>query len=168
MIRPAGPADVPALAELRWEFRAGAAIPVEGRAEFLARFRRWVGRALVDDRWRAWVAELPDATIVGHVFAATIDKLPNPVDEAETHRYVSNLYVRPEHRGRGLGSALLAAALDGADAADDTVVLWARPGTGGFYAGQGFGPSPEILERRPMHTQRPAPAGGRSEPASTR
>jgi len=159
LVRPAVPADVPVLAQLRWEFRTAAAEPVEDRAGFEARFRERVGRALAGGSWRAWVAELPEGSagaqdgIVGHVYAARVDKLPNPVDEPESHLYVSNLYVRPTHRGRGIGTALLAAALDLALAAadgTDAAILWAWPGSAGLYARHGFGPSPEILERRPV------------------
>lgn len=153
LVRPAGLPDVPVLARLRWEFRTAGAKPVEDRAGFEARFRERVGRALAEGSWRAWVADVAEDGIVGHVYAARVDKLPNPVDEPESHLYVSNLYVRPAHRGRGIGTALLAAALDPAlDAADgtDAAILWAWPGTAGLYARHGFGPSPEILERRPV------------------
>ena len=148
MIRRAHSADLPVLAALRWEFRTDGATPVEERAAFEARFRKQVGAALADGSWQAWVAEV-DGLVVGHVYAARIAKLPNPVDEAETHLYVSNLYVRPEHRGTGLARALLDAAL-AADAEDevDAVILWARPGTAGLYESYGFGFSPELMERR--------------------
>jgi GNAT superfamily N-acetyltransferase len=151
MIRRAQPADLPVLAALRWEFRTHGAKPVEERAAFEARFRKQVGAALADGSWQAWVAEV-DGLVVGHVYAARIAKLPNPVDEAETHLYVSNLYVCPEHRGTGLATALLDAALAAADDVDDDVdaaILWARPGTAGLYERYGFGFSPELMERRP-------------------
>jgi GNAT superfamily N-acetyltransferase len=122
-----------------------------------------VGAALADGSWQAWVAEDDDGAddgadglVVGHVYAARIGKLPNPVDEAETHLYVSNLYVLPEHRGRGLGRALLDAVLAEAEGTDtdtdtdiDATILWARPGTAALYERYGFGFSPELMERRP-------------------
>ena len=155
MIRRAHSADLPVLAALRWEFRTEGATPVEERAAFEARFRKQVGAALADGSWQAWVAVADDGAggrVVGHVYAARIGKLPNPVDEAETHLYVSNLYVRPEHRGRGLGRALLEAALAAAEDVDtdiDATVLWARPGTAALYERYGFAFSPELMERRP-------------------
>jgi GNAT superfamily N-acetyltransferase len=146
VIRRANPSDLPVLAALRWEFRTNGTSPVEERPAFEARFREQVGAALADGRWIAWVAEC-DEVVVGHVYAARIAKLPNPVDEAETHLYVSNLYVRPEHRGRGLARALLSAVLADTDGIDATI-LWARPGTAGLYQRHGFRFSPELMERR--------------------
>jgi GNAT superfamily N-acetyltransferase len=153
VIRRAAAADLPVLAALRWEFRTDGAAPVEERAAFEARFREQVGAALGGGSWLVWVAE-EDGAVVGHAYAARIAKLPNPVDEAETHLYVSNVYVRPEYRGRGLGAALLEAALAGSDDVDATI-LWARPGTAGLYERYGFGDSPELLERRPRSSGKP-------------
>jgi GNAT superfamily N-acetyltransferase len=147
VIRRAQPGDLPVLAALRWEFRTDGATPVEERAAFEVRFRKEVAAALADGTWLAWVAEV-DGLVVGHVYGARIAKLPNPVDEAETHLYVSNLYVRPEHRGRGLARDLLDAVLSDADEVDATI-LWARPGTAALYERYGFRFSPELMERRP-------------------
>ena len=156
VIRPAEEADLPALAALRWEFRTDGAEPVEERAAFEARFREWVAVALADGSWRVWVAQRPGGErpgdVVGHLYAARIAKLPNPVEEPENHLYLSNLYVRPEHRGRGIAALLLDAALadTGGSGGDiDATILWARPGTAGLYARYGFGDSPELRERRP-------------------
>ncbi|GAA1258062.1 GNAT family N-acetyltransferase [Pseudonocardia aurantiaca] len=146
VIRRAQPGDLPTLAALRWEFRTDGAPPVEERAAFEPRFRKEVAAALADGTWLAWVAEV-DGLVVGHVYGARIAKLPNPVDEAETHLYISNLYVRPEHRGRGLAKDLLDAVLADGDEVDATI-LWARPGTEGLYRRYGFTASPEIMERR--------------------
>ena len=51
-IRQAMPDDASALAELRWEFRAGREAPVEEHGAFVARCGRWMRAALVDRRWR--------------------------------------------------------------------------------------------------------------------
>jgi GNAT superfamily N-acetyltransferase len=147
MIRRAQPADLPVLATLRWDFRTDGTRPVEKRAAFEARFCEQTGAALAAGTWLAWVAEA-DGLVVGHIYASRIAKLPNPVDEAESHLYVSNLYVRPEHRGRGIGQALLDTVLAESGRIDATI-LWARPGTAGLYERRGFRFSPELMERRP-------------------
>ena len=153
-IRPADDVDLPALAALRWEFRTDGAEPVEERAAFEARFRERMAAALAEGSWRAWVAQLAPGEVVGHIYGARIAKLPNPVEEPETHLYLSNLYVRPDHRGRGIAAALLDAALADLDepgAEIDATILWARPGTSGLYERYGFSASPELMERRPAH-----------------
>jgi predicted N-acetyltransferase YhbS len=147
-VRPAGVPDLPVLAALRWQFRTDGAESTEERTAFEKRFCERVSASFADGSWRAWVAT-DDGKAVGHVYASRIAKLPNPVDEAETHLYLSNLYVRPEYRGCGIAAALLDAALADLDGVDATI-LWARPGTAGLYARYGFGASPEILERRPL------------------
>ncbi|MGH3966327.1 MAG: GNAT family N-acetyltransferase [Pseudonocardiaceae bacterium] len=149
MIRRADAADLDALAQLRWEFRTAGAAPTESRDAFLARFQNRLGPALAEGRWQVWVAvaDPPGVDVVGHVYAARIDKLPNPVDEPESHLYISNLYVRPDHRGHGLGGQLLTAALESATSVD-AAILWGRPRAARLYRRHGFVPSSEILERR--------------------
>ena len=51
-IRAATPADARALAELRWEFRAGKTPPTEAHEAFVARCAAWMSAELERGAWR--------------------------------------------------------------------------------------------------------------------
>jgi GNAT superfamily N-acetyltransferase len=154
-IRPAVPADAAALAHLRYEFRSAFEVPAEPEAGFTRRCTEWMRAELAGDRWQAWVAE-NDTVIVGTIWVELIDKLPNPVAEPERHAYLSNLYVRPLHRGSGAGERLLAVALAECDARGiDAVLLWPTEQSRPLYARHGFSPGGDLMERRLSR-----PAGG--------
>lgn len=164
-IRLARRGDVPALARLRYEFRAGHDSPIESEADFLARCTAWMQSRLAAGRsWRCWIAEDAGRT-VGTVWLQLIDKLPNPVGEAESHGYISSLYVDPAARGRGVGSRLLEACLAACRAeAVDAVLLWPTPRSRPLYERYGFAVRDDLLERRmtavPGHAAAPAPEAG--------
>jgi GNAT superfamily N-acetyltransferase len=154
-IRPATVDDVPALAALRWEFRAGRATATEDRSAFLARCAEWMRTALIGD-WRAWVAVDGDRAggvrgesdaIVGHVWLCAIGKIPNPSGQRERQAYISNFYVRPTARG-GLGRRLLQQAIDWADANGvEYALLTPTPRSRGLYGRHGFHVSEDWLIR---------------------
>ena len=162
-IRAAQPSDATALAELRWEFRAGRDAPVESREAFVARCAAWMRKELASgDAWRAWVAEemhdpaarsgpggsdTGSRRVVGQVWLHTINKVPNPIAERERHAYLSNLYVTPAARG-GVGTRLLETVLAQA-AADgvDSIVLWPSALSRSLYLRHGFTPKGAVLER---------------------
>jgi GNAT superfamily N-acetyltransferase len=144
-IRPATPADAAALAALRFEFRAAHAAPVEPAAAFVARCRAWMEERLAAGRWRAWVAEV-DGAIHGQLWLHAIEKIPNPGVEPEAHAYISNVYVRPPLRGRGIGSRLIEAALGWCSgAAIDCVILWPSARSRALYARHGFLDHGEVM-----------------------
>jgi len=147
-IRPAVPSDAPALAELRWEFRAALEPPAEAHDAFVARCASWMAAELGAGRpWRALVAD-NGGRIVGQVWVHTIDKLPNPVGEPASHAYVSNLYVTPGARG-GAGTRLLQAVVDRAAAEGvDRVVLWPSARSRTLYERFGFAANGDVMERR--------------------
>jgi GNAT superfamily N-acetyltransferase len=146
-VRPATVADADALAELRWEFRAGRDEAVEDRSAFLARCAEWMRRELAGTAWRAWVA-VRDGRIVGQVWLQVVRKMPNPIGERDRHGYLSNLYVMPSERG-GIGTRLLRSAIDWA-AADrvDRVVLWPSAQSVTLYARHGFTRQGDVMELR--------------------
>ena len=146
VVRPAGPGDAPALARLRWAFRTEVGGPNEDEAAFVARAEAWLAERLAGPSWHAWVAEADDGTLVGTVFLQLVEKVPNPVDEAEHLGYLTNTYVAPEHRGTGVGGRLAEAALA---AAPRTTVLWPQERSVGFWRRHGFGPPRSVLERQP-------------------
>jgi GNAT superfamily N-acetyltransferase len=146
-IRDATADDVPALAELRWEFRAGREPAVEDHDVFVERCAAWIYAHLAPrGAWRAWVAD-DSGRIVGHVWLQPIDKIPNPVGGRERHAYLSNLYVKPVARG-GIGTRLLETALDWACANGvDSVLLWPTPRSRTLYARHGFAATGDFLSR---------------------
>ena len=89
-IRAATPADARRLAELRYEFRSPRSANTESREEFLQRCTEWMREHLASGIWFCWVA-VRDGTIVGHVWLNLIEKVPNPVAEAEWHGYITNM-----------------------------------------------------------------------------
>ena len=147
-LRPAVPADAAALARLRFAFRADLEPPDEQESEFLARCTAWMALRLAPGgAWRCWVAG--ETEPVGTVWLQLLEKLPNPVAEPEWHGYISSLFVRPDARGAGLGSRLLAAALAESDRRGcDAVVLWPTPRSRSLYFRHGFALREDLLERR--------------------
>jgi GNAT superfamily N-acetyltransferase len=148
-VRRGEPRDVAALARLRYEFRAGHDAPIESEAEFLARCAAWMeARLAPGGSWSCWLAE-ETGRAVGTIWLQRIEKLPNPVDEAESHGYVSSLYVVPSSRGVGLGGRLLDACLRACQAEEmDAVILWPTPQSRSLYVRHGFAVREDLMERR--------------------
>lgn len=148
-IRPATPADVAELARLRYEFRIELDSPVETEGEFVSRCREWMARQLGPDGvWRCWVAE-SGSGLVGTIWLQLIEKLPNPVGHLGFHGYISSVYVRPDLRNGGIGSALMAACLTECQAQGiDAVFLWPTARSRSLYERHGFVVGDDLLERR--------------------
>jgi GNAT superfamily N-acetyltransferase len=147
LVREAVPSDAPALAAMRYAFRASLGRATEEQAAFLARCRAWMAEHLGGaGPWRCWVAEDAGA-LVGHLWLETIEKLPNPVGEAERHAYVTNVYVQPAARGQGVGGRLLDAALRWCrESGVDSIILWATPASRTLHARHGFREPEELME----------------------
>ena len=83
--------------------------------------------------WRCWVID-DGEQLLGHVAVQLFEKMPNPVNEPEAHAYLTNFYVVPEMRGRGLGRKLLNKALSWCRAqSTDAVILWATAESKSLY-----------------------------------
>ena len=98
--------------------------------------------------WRCWVLD-DGKQLLGHVCVHLFEKMPNPVNERELHAYVTNFYVVPEKRDRGLGRKLLNEALSWCGAQGvDAVILWATPESKALYRRCGLVTSADIFELR--------------------
>ncbi|GAB3437646.1 GNAT family N-acetyltransferase [Phycicoccus ginsengisoli] len=124
-IRPAGPDDAPALAELFWQVRTESvpSIPmiVHPRESVLP----FVETVLLRE-FEVWVAQDSDA-LVGFLALMPPDQL-------------GHLYIRAPHTGRGLGTRFVALAQTRFPAG---LELWAFQGNEGalrFYERHGFEP----------------------------
>jgi GNAT superfamily N-acetyltransferase len=149
IIRAAKPDDAPELARLRYEFRTERREPVEAAAEFLRRCAEWMGpRLQSDSAWRCWVAEA-GGRLLGTLWLQLIEKIPNPVAERELHGYISSVYVIPQRRRAGIGSALLDTCLRECDRMEfDVVFLWSTPRSRVLYQRKGFAMRADLLDRR--------------------
>jgi GNAT superfamily N-acetyltransferase len=148
-IRLARSDDAGVLAELRYQFRAAESEPVEGRAEFIARCRSWMATRLREGKpWHCWIAEV-EGRVVGTIWLQIIEKLPNPVSEAETHGYITSVYVVPAMRGSGIGSMLLETCIDECSRRGvDALILWPTQRSRSLYQRHGFSERDDLLERR--------------------
>src|SRR5689334_23653097 len=193
-IRVATEADAAALARFRYELRSSSS-EIEGEAEFIERCTVWMRERLRDNtRWQCWIAEC-DETTCGNVWAQLVEKIPNPAAETECYVYLTNFYVRAEHRGQGIGTLLLSEVLAWSKANNfgqgigtlllsevlawskannaHAVILWPRERSKTLYARHGFDAANDL-----MHVRAPRifhawfwrvkefPTGARSFPAS--
>ncbi|PYJ77492.1 MAG: hypothetical protein DME77_03075 [Verrucomicrobia bacterium] len=87
---------------------------------------------------------------------AVLEKIPNPLkDEPELHAYVTNFYVVPEMRDKGLGKRLLNKALSWCRSrGTDAVILWASPASKSLYRRCGFVAPSDIFELKDGATRR--------------
>ena len=148
-IRPATAADAAILTQLRYELRTGLAPDVTPEAGFHERCAEWMAARLPwTDVWRCWLAEDEVGEALGVVWLQFLEKLPNPVGEPGLHAYLTGFYVREAARNRGVGTALLAAALAACEERGiDTVFLWPTARSRALYVRHGFVEQTGILAR---------------------
>jgi GNAT superfamily N-acetyltransferase len=149
-IRLARSTDCSALAEMRYRFRAETQSVAETKSRFMRRCTSWMRKRFPSGSsgWRCWVLD-DGKQLLGHVCVQLFEKIPNPVNEPELHAYLTNFYVVPEMRDRGLGKKLLTNALSWCRAqATDAVILWATPASKSLYRRCGLIDPTEILELR--------------------
>ena len=149
-IRFATLGDYRALAELRYRFRTETESPTETESRFLRRCTSWMRQRFRSgsSQWRCWVLD-DGKQLLGHVCVQLFEKVPNPVNEREIHAYLTNFYVVPEMRNRGLGEKLLNKALSWCRTRNaDAVILWATPGSKSLYRRCGLVQPADIFELR--------------------
>jgi GNAT superfamily N-acetyltransferase len=76
-------------------------------ARMAAPFRDWLAPKLVAGLYAGWIAEAAGSPVGGLGFME-IDWPPHPLHPSEARRgYILNVYVEPEHRGRGVAGELM-------------------------------------------------------------
>jgi len=113
--------------------------------EYVEAFRRWWQRER--DQRITWVAEAA-AEPVGMLNMLVFTRMPSPGRPLSQWGYVANVYVRPEHRGNGLGRRLLDAATAHADDHGFArLVLSPSPRSVRLYERAGFAADARLMTR---------------------
>jgi GNAT superfamily N-acetyltransferase len=138
--------DVPELARLRWElYTEQDGEPPERFEDYAGRFARFARSALASEDWRAWVARMHGRPVAA-MWLRTVSRVPVPGKRAGPIGYLTNVFVRPEHRNTGLGGRML----DRVEAwcresGYSQVIVWPTERSRPFYARGGFGRPDEPL-----------------------
>ena len=114
--------------------------------DFITRTRVFLERRMRIGDMRSWLAE-DRGSCIGIVSMLLLEMAPKPDDRRNLEGYIINLYVRPNHRGEGVGSALFDACL--ADAAASGVrrlLLHSTDAGRAMYDRFGFGSNDRWME----------------------
>ena len=137
LVREASTRDRAGLAALRraWsEEVTGGVLDDDG---FEERFARW---SAAENVRRVMFVAVVGGVEVGMVSLAFFERMPRPDQAGSRWCYLGNAYVLPKHRDRGVGAALLAAAVDHARACEAVrIVLSPSERSVPFYRRAGFG-----------------------------
>ena len=145
--------DAAELARLRWDFspdevQSGA----QSFAAFAQQFAVFLGDALEEKIWTIWVAAT-ERQLLGNIYIQPVHKVPRPGSFDRKYGYVTNVYMEPAVRGKGIGSRLLQHVIDWArEERLEFLVLWPSEESANYYARAGFHRSPDALE---LHLEGP-------------
>jgi GNAT superfamily N-acetyltransferase len=146
IVRLATESDALTLARLRYEFRSSFHQVREDEATFIERCTAWMRERLRSESlWKCWLAEL-QYTAIGNVWVQLVEKIPNPIEEPEYYIYLTNFYVREQHRSLGVGTMLLSKILDyGKSKNLKTIILWPTERSKPFYMRHGFATADDLM-----------------------
>lgn len=129
--------DGPQLAGLRWGLRTEENPDAQAKGRFVRDFVAWMD-STPDKNLVHWVAE-QDGALIGVFSVRIIPKLPSPEEMNGRFGYLTNSYVLPTHRDKGVGTALLAAVKDWALKEKlELLVVWPSERAYPFYERGGY------------------------------
>ena len=145
----AGPQDAAELADLLWSHASAGERNTQPQAAFTADAVNWL--TLHSSTHVPFIARPRPAQTVGMAWLALIARPPRPGATTRHSADIQSVYVLPEHRGRGIGSAPFRAAVQYASQ-QCTSRVTVSSGTGAvpLYERLGFHSSPQLLERTPQ------------------
>jgi GNAT superfamily N-acetyltransferase len=110
--RPVGSDDLDLVCRHRHEMFKASGRSDELLAPMAAPFRAWLAPRLAAGDYFGWIVEA-DARPVAGLGMMVIDWPPHPSHPTQGARgYILNVFVEPDHRGRGLARALMARATE--------------------------------------------------------
>ena len=112
-IRLAASQDIPALAQMRWDFKIETkpSRAANDKPAFLNNYCDFLITHLQDPMIKTWVAE-EDNQLVAQVQLQICPQLPAPGNWNRALGIVSNVYTQPTHRGRGIARQILTTLID--------------------------------------------------------
>lgn len=145
--RQTNESDISQLAQMRWDFRTvGKDVSSFDIAAFLAECCEFLKEGLSSGEWVCWVAE-ENGEIVSHIYIRRIRKFPKPSRLHDEIGYITNVYTKPEYRGKGIGSQLMQSVKQWATESDiELLFLWPSKRAVPFYEREGFSNKNEIME----------------------
>jgi GNAT superfamily N-acetyltransferase len=115
-IRPVSPDDLELVCRQRRRMFEDAGAADEVLATMTEAFRDWLRPRLATGEYFGWIATLEDQQPVGGIGMMVIDWPPHPLHPLQAGRgYILNLFVEPDHRGRGVAGALMERATQEAE-----------------------------------------------------
>ncbi|MFC4354978.1 GNAT family N-acetyltransferase [Chryseomicrobium palamuruense] len=139
--RLANLADASALADMRFDFTAedyNIDASEEARQEFHQTFLAQADDLFGSDRWAIWVAEV-EGELVSHIYLQKIDKIVRPERMPYPFYYMTNVYTKPDFRGKGIGGELIEHANAWlTDQRAEFTMVWPSEGGRKFYESHGY------------------------------
>lgn len=109
-LRPVSPSDRDLICRHRRDMFLAAGDRDAAAAAMTPAYAAWQEQALRSGAYFGFIAELTGNPVAG-IGLMVVDWPPHPCHPEDTRRgYVLNLFVEPEHRGRGIARELMAAA----------------------------------------------------------
>ncbi|MGW5188593.1 GNAT family N-acetyltransferase [Kribbella sp. NPDC004138] len=140
--------DVPGLARLLWLNGCDEEPEQQAVDAFAAELGQWWDAR--DGSHVAYVAREDAAGIVGMAWVALIPRVPRPGMLSRMSADIQSVFVLPEQRGRGIGSALVQAAADHAVRLGSLhVTVHSGSKAVPVYERLGFESSRQLLQRYP-------------------
>ena len=146
-IRAAGAQDWEHLARLRFQWRTEEGNERGEWEGFSHSFHLWYE----DHResHRAFLADLPGEPGVGMAWVAVIERVPGPSKWERLSGLVQSVYVRPVHRGQGIGEELVRAGVQWAiERGLDYLIVHPREQSRSLYERVGFAVTDRVMELR--------------------
>lgn len=157
--RLATAADLAQLASMRWAFRhEDGERPIEDESAFARRYTDFVQDGIHAQRWVYWIAETDKPVVVAHMAVGIIRSIPRPARGDDAWGYLTDCYIRPAFRQRGIGSTLLQHLISWARAHDlELLLVWPSERAHRFYERAGFVRHGDLQVLRLREYDAPAP-----------
>ena len=140
--------DVVGLARLVWLMADGDERARGSVADFAKEFSGWW--AAHRDSHVPFVARLEDPEIVGMAWVASLPRVPRPGSMERISADIQSVFVMPQYRSTGIGSALVDAAVEhAAQRGCARVTVHSSSRSVPMYERLGFESSRQLLQRPP-------------------